>query len=155
MSAHHADLSLGTVLLAEDEPNDALLIQRAFRKAGVANATQVVADGDGAIAYLAGTGPYADRDRYPLPALLLLDLKMPRMSGFDVLAWLRAQPGLRRLPVVVLTSSRESTDINRAHELGANSYLVKPVAFESLLEIVRTLSRYWLVLSEKPDLRTG
>lgn len=140
------------VLLVEDDPNDVLLIRRAFRKSDVANPIQVVGDGEEAIAYLSGRGPYADRERYPLPVLLLLDLKLPRKSGFEVLEWLRQQPGLKRLPVVVLTSSAETPDVNRAYDLGANSYLVKPVRFEGLLRMVQTLNLYWLIINEKPDL---
>ncbi len=143
---------LHTILLVEDDPNDVLLIRRAFRKSNVANPIQVVGDGEEAIAYLSGQGPYADRERYPLPLLLLLDLKLPRKSGFEVLEWLRQQPGLKRLPVVVLTSSAETPDVNRAYDLGANSYLVKPVRFEDLLHMVRTLNLYWLIINEKPDL---
>ena len=143
---------LYTILLVEDDSNDVLLIQRAFRKSDVANPIQVVGDGEEAIAYLSGRGPYADRERYPLPVLLLLDLKLPRKSGFEVLEWLRQQPGLKRLPVAVLTSSAETPDINRAYDLGANSYLVKPVRFEGLLRMVQTLNLYWLIINEKPDL---
>ena len=95
--------------------------------------------------------PYGDRGRYPLPALMLLDLKLPGMSGFEVLLWLRQQPGLKRLPVVVLTSSKENTDINRAYELGANSYLVKPASFDALVNIIERLNHYWLVLNERPE----
>jgi len=142
---------LYTILLVEDDPNDVLLIQRAFRKSNVANPIQVVGDGEEAIAYLSGQGPCADRERYPLPLLLLLDLKLPRKSGFEVLEWLRQQPGLKRLPVVVLTSSAETPDVNRAYDLGANSYLVKPVRFEDLLHMVQTLNLYWLIINEKPD----
>jgi len=90
--------------------------------------------------------------RYPLPALMLLDLKLPRKSGLEVLAWLREQRGLLRLPVVVLTSSKESVDVGQAYDLGANSYLVKPVAFDKLLEMVKALGLYWLILNEKPDI---
>ncbi len=143
---------LYTILLVEDDSNDVLLIQRAFRKSDVANPIQVVGDGEEAIAYLRGRDPYADRERTPLPVLLLLDLKLPRKSGFEVLEWLRQQPGLKRLPVVVLTSSGETPDINRAYDLGANSYLVKPVRFEGLLRMVQTLDLYWLIINEKPDL---
>lgn len=140
------------ILLVEDDPNDVLLIRRAFTKARLANPVQSVEDGDQAVSYLAGAGPYADRQSYPLPVVVLLDLKLPRRSGLDVLAWLRQQEGLRRLPVVVLTSSRESADVNRAYDLGANSYLVKPVTFDALLELVQTLQLYWLMLNEKPEL---
>ena len=105
-----------TILLVEDDPDDVLLIQRAVRKAKIANPLQVVGNGDDAVAYLAGEGPYGDRERYPLPVLMLLDLKLPRRSGLEVLAWLRRQPGdVRRLRVVILTSSRESSDVNTAH----------------------------------------
>ena len=141
-----------SVLLVEDDPDDVLLTQRAFRKLGVPTSMQVVGDGEQALAYLMGGGDYADRERFPLPDLMLLDLKLPRRSGFEVLEWLRAQPGLRRLPVVVLTGSRESVDVNRALDLGANSYLVKPVGFDDLLEVVRTLRLYWLGLNERPTM---
>ena len=141
-----------TVLLVEDDPDDVLLTQRAFRKLGTRAPVHVVGDGDGALAYLAGEGEYADREAHPLPDLLLLDLKLPRRSGFEVLEWLRGQPGLRRLPVVVLTGSREAPDVDRALDLGANSYLLKPVGFDALLEIVRMLDLYWLTLNEKPNL---
>jgi CheY-like chemotaxis protein len=138
------------ILLVEDDANDALLVQRAFRKANLANPIQVVEDGEQAITYLAGQGDFVDRGRYPLPAVVLLDLKLPRKSGFEVLAWLEDQPALNRLPVVVLTSSKETPDINRAYDLGANSYLVKPVAFEALLEMVKVLNLYWIILNEPP-----
>lgn len=145
------DIKSQTILLVEDDPNDVLAIQRAFRKANLSNPLQAVGDGEQAVAYLSGQGIYADRERYPLPVLVLLDLKMPRMSGLEVLAWLRQQQGLNRLPVVVITSSRENPDINRAYELGANSYLAKPVAFDTLTEMVKTLGLYWLILNELPE----
>jgi CheY-like chemotaxis protein len=139
------------ILLVEDDPNDALLLQRAFRKANLANPIQLVSDGDAAVSYLAGQAPYADRSRHPLPVLVLLDLKLPRRSGHEVLEWLRAQPGLRRLPVVVITSSKESVDVRRAYDLGANSYLVKPVGFDALIEMVKALNLYWLILNQPPE----
>ena len=141
-----------TILLVEDDSNDVFLIQRAFRKANLLNPLQVVEDGEAAVFYLAGEAPYNDRDRYPLPVLILLDLKLPRKSGLEVLEWLRQQPDLKRLPVVVLSSSKENREINRAYDLGANSYLVKPVAFEALLEMVTTLNLYWLIFNQKPKL---
>jgi CheY-like chemotaxis protein len=143
------------ILLADDDPNDILLVQRAFQKLNLANPLQVVRDGEEAVDYLSGHLQYADRDRFPLPVLLLLDLKMPRKSGFEVLQWLRQQPGLKRLPVVVLTSSNQHPDINEAFDLGANSYLVKPGGFDTLLELVKSLEMYWLILNEKPELRGG
>jgi CheY-like chemotaxis protein len=139
------------VLLVEDDPNDVFLTQRAFQKAGVANPLQVVNDGEEAVARLSQMGRYGDREKYPLPVLVLMDLKLPRKSGLEVLEWLRGQPGLRRLPVVILSSSKESGDVSRAYELGANSYLVKPVDFDSLLGMVKSLSLYWLILNKAPE----
>ena len=140
-----------TILLIEDDPNDVLLMERALRKAKLVNPLHVVEDGEQALAYLEGQGPYADRARYPLPVLILLDLKLPRMSGLEVLAWLRQQPGLKRIPVVVLTSSNEPADVNRAYDLGSNSYLVKPGGQEEMLELVKALNLYWMILNEKPE----
>lgn len=141
------------ILLVEDSRDDALLIQRAFRKANLANSLQLVRDGDEAIAYLNGDPPFSDRRQFPLPVLMLLDLKLPRRSGLEVLEWVRQGGGLKRLPVVVLTSSRENVDINRAYDLGVNSYLTKPVGFEALLEMVKSLNLYWLILNERPEIR--
>jgi len=139
-----------SILLVEDDPNDIILIKRAFEKARITNPLQVVEDGEEAISYLAGKGPYGDREKYSLPMLILLDLKLPRKSGHEVLEWLCQQPILKRLTVVVLTSSQQSSDINRAYDLGANSYLVKPVTFDALVEMVKTLNLYWLLLNENP-----
>lgn len=144
--------SSSVILLVEDDPNDVLLLRRAFRKANLANPLLVVGDGEQAAAYLTGEGQYFDRDRFPLPIIVLLDLKLPRRSGLEVLAWLRNQPKLKRLPVVVLTASRESVDINSAYEQGASSYLVKPVPFDSLVEMVKTFNLYWVILNEKPEI---
>jgi CheY-like chemotaxis protein len=139
-----------TILMVEDRPADVLLIRRAFGKANIRNPLQVISNGEDAIAYLAGTGAFTDRDASPLPCLILLDLKLPRRSGLEVLSWLRAQPELKRLPVIVLTSSKETSDVNRAYELGANSYLVKPVMFDTLLGMITTLGLYWLTMNESP-----
>jgi len=143
------------ILLVEDSPDDALLIQRAFRKANLANPVELVRDGEEAVAYLSGKAPYDDRARFPLPVFMLLDLKLPRRSGLEVLAWVRQESVVKRLPVVVLTSSRESVDVNRAYDLGVNSYLTKPVGFEALLEMVKNVNLYWLVMNEHPELRRG
>jgi CheY-like chemotaxis protein len=145
-------MELKPILLVEDDPNDQMLIRRAFSKAKLGNPLQIVDDGDAAVDYLGGQGRYADRAAHPLPALVLLDLKLPRRSGLEVLAWLRGQPGIGRLPVVVLTSSRESADVSRAYELGANSFLVKPVDFDGLLELIRSAGLYWTVFNEGPAL---
>lgn len=139
------------VLLVEDDANDVFLMQRAFQKASVVNPLQVATDGEEAVAYLAGAGRYSDRQTHPFPALVLMDLKLPRRSGLEVLEWRLGQRDLRRLPIVVLSSSRETGDVNRAYDLGANSYLVKPVSFDSLLGMVQSLSLYWLVLNKTPE----
>ncbi len=136
------------ILLVEDEPDDAHLLTRAFRKAGIGTPVRWLTDGDEALAYLAGQRRYADRERNPLPAVVLLDLKLPRRSGFEVLEWLRAQPVLRRLPVVVLTSSGEPQDVDRAYDLGANSYLVKPAHPAALNDVVKTVHAYWIRLNK-------
>jgi CheY-like chemotaxis protein len=140
------------ILIVEDDPYDSKLILRSVRKARILNPTRLLEDGASAIAYLAGEPPYDDRDTYPLPVVLLLDLKLPRKSGLEVLEWLRVQPALSRLPVVVLTSSAESSDINRAYDLGANSYLVKPVDSAALVDMLKTVELYWLFSNTKPDL---
>jgi len=145
----------GVILLAEDDPNDVLLIQRAFQRTHVANPLEVVRNGDEAVAYLSGQGKFADRARHPLPVLMLIDLKMPRKTGLEVLEWVRQQPGLKRLPIIVMTSSNQSPDVNRAYELGANSCLVKPAGFDRLLELVKNLDMYWLILNERPELDGG
>jgi CheY-like chemotaxis protein len=143
------------ILLVEDSEDEILFVRQAFRQAKLSNPLHVIEDGDAAVAYLAGQEDYADRTRHPLPTLILLDLELPRRSGLEVLEWLRAQPGIGRIPVVVLTTSRESADVNRAYELGANGYLGKPVDFDGLLEMVRTIGLYWLVMSELPSPPTG
>jgi CheY-like chemotaxis protein len=128
--------SVGAILLVEDDPNDVLLIQRAFRKARLGNPIHVVRDGEEAIEYLSGVGAYSDERSHPLPELMLLDMHLPKKSGVEVLAWLRGVEILKRLPVVVLTASREQEDINRAFDSGANAYLVKPGTFDDLLESI-------------------
>jgi CheY-like chemotaxis protein len=139
-----------TILVVEDNPTDVMLIRRAFAKAKIGNPLQVVGHGDAAVDYLAGSGAYVDRAQFPLPALILLDLKLPRRSGLEVLQWLRDQDLLRRIPAVVLTSSSQSRDVNRAYDLGANSYLVKPVEFDDLKEMLAKVNVYWIDLNVKP-----
>lgn len=138
------------VLIAEDDPSDVFLLQRAFTSAGIPANLHFVRDGQEAIDYLGGESKFADRGAYPLPDLMLLDLKMPRLNGFDVLEWLRKQPGLRRLLVTILTSSDQARDIDRAYDLGANSYLLKPHGSQELSELVLRLQRYWLELNQRP-----
>jgi CheY-like chemotaxis protein len=144
---------LPVILLVEDSPDDATLIQRAFRKTNLMNPVRLVQDGEEAIDYLKGTGAFADRDRFPLPVLLLLDIQLPRRTGLEVLEWIRTTPSLKRLPVVMLTSSKEQVDVNRAYDLGVNSYLTKPVAFEALVEMVKRVNLYWVLLNESPDIQ--
>ena len=138
------------ILLAEDDDDDVLLIQRAFQKAGLRNTLKVVRDGGQAIDYLSGNGIYADREKYPLPYLLLLDLKMPGTDGFEVLQWARSEPEIRRLLIVVLTSSVLQADVDRAYELGANSYLVKPVEFDEMVHLIRRFEAYWTEINRTP-----
>lgn len=140
------------ILIVEDDPDDRFLIQRAFQKSKLTNPLRLVGDGDEALAYLLGEGAFADRNINPDPAVVLLDLKLPRRSGLEVLEWIRGRPApIGHLPVVVLTSSRESSDLQRAYDLGANSYLVKPVDFDGLLNMVATVGLYWTVMNEVPE----
>lgn len=139
------------ILLVEDDPNDMLLIQRAFQKAGLREALKTVRDGEQAIDYLSGRHAYADRERYPLPFLMLLDLKMPGTDGFEVLRWARAEPELKRLLIVVLTSSNFQVDVDRAYELGANSYLVKPVEFQEMANLIMRFEAYWTEINRMPS----
>jgi CheY-like chemotaxis protein len=139
------------ILLADDDSNDVLLLERAFNKAGLGEWLRVVRDGDQAIDYLSGNGTYADRDQFPLPFLLLLDLKMPGTDGFEVLQWIRNQADLKRLLVVVLTSSNLQADVDRAYELGANSYLVKPVSFEEMVHLIQRFEVYWTEINRTPS----
>lgn len=142
------------VMLAEDDENDAMLITRAFAKLNINNPIHRVKNGDEAIAYLEGAGVYQDRKRFPLPCLLLLDLKLPNRSGFEVLEWIRKRGQFKRLPVVVLTGSNQEADINRAYELHANSYLIKPPKFEDMKELMRKIGEYWIATNEGPNIST-
>ncbi len=139
-----------SILHVEDDPNDAMLFQHACRKAGVEFSLHGVKDGDEAINYLRGTAGFGDRRQFPLPQLILLDLKLPRVSGFDVLEWIRHEDGLNALPVIVLTSSSHESDIRRAYDLGANSYLVKPVGFDALVDVAKTIHGYWINFNQRP-----
>jgi CheY-like chemotaxis protein len=137
-----------TVLLAEDDPDDVLLTQIAFEKARLANPLQIVRDGEEALEYLGGEGKFANREAYPLPILLLLDLKMPKLNGFQVLGWLKSHPEIGHIPVAIMTSSDHDPDISRAYELGADSYLIKPPDAKALLALVQRLHAYWLIVNE-------
>jgi len=125
-----------TILLVDDNQDDVFIMRTVFRKVGISNPVQVLTNGEEAIHYLSGEGEFADRERFPLPAVVLLDLNMPRVNGFEVLKWIRWQPGLKRLIVEVLTASSRPGDVERAFDAGANSYLVKPSRMEELIEIM-------------------
>jgi CheY-like chemotaxis protein len=135
----------------EDDENDVLLVERAFRKAGLQQCLRIVRNGPEAINYLSGQEMFADRERYPLPFLVLLDLKMPGIDGFEVLRWARAERELKRLLIVVLTSSIFQTDVDRAYDLGANSYLVKPVEFGEMVNMVQRFQSYWAEINRMPS----
>jgi CheY-like chemotaxis protein len=132
------------ILIVEDNEDDLVLTRHALRVAGVRNPLFAVHSGPEAVDYLGGTGAYRDRSRHPLPAVVFLDLKLPMMSGHEVLAWIRAQRHLESIVVVVLTSSNEPSDLRRAYSLGANSYLVKPLTAQQLLDLAKALQWPWL-----------
>jgi len=136
------------ILLVEDNPSDVGLTQRALAKSHVANELVVAEDGQEALDYLFGAGAHAGRDVTELPALVLLDLKLPRVGGLEVLRQIRADQRTRRLPVVILTTSKEEQDVAQSYDLGANSYIRKPVDFTQFAQAVENLGLYWLVLNE-------
>jgi CheY-like chemotaxis protein len=133
------------ILHVEDNPDDVMLMNLAFNRAGIAARLHVVADGDQAISALEQSAFNGGT-----PVCVLLDVKLPRVSGLEVLAWIREQPRLRRLPVILLTSSSQTADINRAYDLGANSFLVKPPDLDSLTQLVKTVAHYWVQTNVRP-----
>lgn len=135
------------ILLVEDNPNDLELAMHAFRKHNLANRVEVARDGQEALDYLLGSD---DREPGPQPKLILLDLKLPRVDGLEVLRRVRAEPSLRFAPVVVLTTSREDRDVVESYSLGVNSYIVKPIDFDKFVDTVQTLGFYWLLINEAP-----
>jgi len=136
--------------LVEDEPNDVFFLKHAFEQADIQNPLQVVEDGQKAIDYLGGNGNYSDRDRFPFPALVLLDLKLPIRMGLEVLRWLQSQPSLAALIVVILSSANNPRDVEEAYRLGARSYLVKPASVKERLKMAEAIKAYWLELNEFP-----
>lgn len=143
------DDSKYTILLVEDDENDATLVQLAFKKNDIPNPIQWVKDGSEAVAYLDGEGAYADRNLYPFPEVLLVDLKMPRMSGLELLAWIRDHTEFRVIPTIIMTASKLDADIEKAYSLGANTYMVKPPSLDQLAKMVKVTHEYWS-LSVKP-----
>jgi two-component system response regulator len=142
------------ILLVEDNPDDEALTLRALKKNNIGNEVVVARDGAEALDYLFGTGPYAGRDTRLVPAVTLLDLKLPKVDGLDVLQRVRADDRTRLIPIVILTSSKEEQDLIKGYKLGANSYIRKPVDFGQFVDAIRQLGLYWLVINESPPVRT-
>jgi CheY-like chemotaxis protein len=140
-----------TLLLVEDNEDDILIMKMACKRTGIPHTLQVVTDGVMAIDYLSGNGPYADRTVHPLPDVVFLDIKMPKRDGHEVLKWIRSQPGLKNLPVVMLTVSTQSEDVERAYELGVTSYLQKVPNLAEFGQGVRIILKYWLELNVTPS----
>ena len=138
------------IVFVEDSPEDADLAMRSFKKNKLVNEIKVIDDGQSAMDYLFGEGEYADNGRPVTPKLVLLDLKLPKVNGLQILERMKSDPTLKRVPVVILTSSNEDRDITRAYDLGANSYIVKPVNFSKFAEAIQNLGVYWLVLNQLP-----
>jgi CheY-like chemotaxis protein len=139
------------ILLVDDCDDDIVLVRKAFERGHLPNPIHVVRSGEEAIAFLMGEKQYANRQEYPLPDLILLDLKMPKIDGFEVLSWIRNQPGIRGIAVVVLTSSDQIRDVNKAYALGANSFLVKPVDFNNYVELGKLIREYWMKTVRVPE----
>jgi CheY-like chemotaxis protein len=140
------------ILVAEDDEAHVALLRRAFGLAGILAPLHFVSDGDEAVAYLRGEGKFARRDEFPLPDLLLLDLSMPRKDGFEVIQWIRHQPEFGALRIVVLTTSDAVRDINKAYQLGANSFLTKPLVFRDFKDTIQAMYHYWMEISKVPDI---
>ena len=155
MSDNYMENNQFTVLLVEDDLNDVFLVKRAFKKARIQNPLQIVTDGQEAMLYLQGEGKYADRQAYPLPKLVVMDIKMPRRTGFEVLEWVKHDGPLRRIPIVIVSSSDNPDDINRAYEFGANAYMVKPVDYKAVERLFDSITHYWGLECAKPELETA
>lgn len=141
---------LATILLVEDNEMDVELTLDAFKEAKLLNKIHVASTGEEALSYLLGTEKYSDRNSYPIPDLVLLDLKLPGIDGFDVLQKLKSTHILKRIPVIILTSSKEEADRTLSYDIGTNSYLIKPISFDGFLEVVKQITNYWLTLNVAP-----
>jgi len=139
-----------TILVADDDPDDRMLTKDALAECRLANVVDFVVDGEELMEYLCRRGKYKHLAKVPLPGLILLDLNMPRKDGREALKEIRQDPALRRIPIVVLTTSKAEEDILRTYELGVNSFIIKPVTFESLVDIVKTIAKYWFEIVELP-----
>ena len=139
-----------TILAVEDNDDDQFLLREAWKKAGLANPLEIVADGELACDYLSGEGRYADRSRYPFPVMLLLDIKLPGKTGLEVLTWIRGQERFKTLPVIMLTASTWPEEVVEAYRLGANSFVIKPSAAQELTDFLAALRGYWLRFNEYP-----
>lgn len=144
-----------TILMADDDQDDCLLVQDAFAQSRLANDLHFVKDGEDLMDYLHQRGAYAGQNAPTRPGLILLDLNMPRKDGREALREIKADPTLRSIPVVVLTTSKEEGDILRSYDTGANSFITKPVTFEGLVELIQSLGEYWFEIVELPDIRRG
>ena len=141
------------MLVAEDEETDVFLLRRAFERAGVAVNPMFVRDGQETLDYLEGLGEFSDRSKFPLPAIIVLDIKMPRMNGFDVLSWLKSNREHHSTPVIMFSGSDDLRDIERAYELGANVYMMKPAEADQLLQLVSILKEYWTKYVKLPGMK--
>jgi len=145
-------LNPAPILVVEDSEDDQFFLERAFAKAGILNTLHVAEDGQKALDYLSATGPYADREKYPLPCLVILDLKLPKVHGLDVLKWTRAHKEFKSIIVIILSSSPLRNDVDTAYSIGANSFLVKPLSGDQMTHIARLIKEYWLEANEFPSI---
>ena len=143
------------VLYVEDNADDVLLLRHAFKRADILDPVQFAQDGQEAIDYLAGAGKFSDRKKYPMPRLVLLDLKLPKKTGIEVLQWIREQPALRKLPVIILSASAQKSDVGRCYELGVNAFLVKPSSIDTLGDMCRAIQHFWLTYNVFPQDGSG
>jgi CheY-like chemotaxis protein len=148
------------ILLAEDNDDDVFFVRESFQRAGIENPVDVVKNGQEAIDYLSGQGQYADRSRFPMPCLIILDLQMPRRTGMEVLEWLREQPDARCLPVIIHSSSALVSDVDKLYDRGANAFVVKPASMDVRVELATHIKGFWLRFNEPPsrctlDARSG